>query len=100
LPLLEGVKLLRWSFWNPAEENFQDEWPEGRPLPEIFRLNMTLDTGEEIDAIFRPQRLVNRGDPSGLSDDDEVPQNEENSPPQGGGRNPNSPIEVEVPRVQ
>jgi len=65
LPLLEGIRLLRWSFWNPPEQMFQDEWPEGRPLPEMMRLVMTLESGEEIEAVFRPPRLVSRGDASG-----------------------------------
>jgi prepilin-type N-terminal cleavage/methylation domain-containing protein len=66
LPMLDGIRLLRWGFWNPLEETFQEEWPEGRPLPELLRLQLTLDTGEEVEAVFRPPKLENRGDPSGL----------------------------------
>lgn len=81
--LLEGVRLLRWTFWNPVEQEFQDQWQEGLPLPELLRLQLTLETGEEIEAVFRPPRLENRGDPSGTG---------ETEPEQPG-------IEVEPPQV-
>jgi len=82
LPLLEGVRLLRWSFWNSLEEIFQEEWPEGRPLPELLRLEMTLDSGEEIEAVFRPPRLEKRGEPSEIDDGEVTETQREEGEPQ------------------
>jgi hypothetical protein len=65
VPLLEEIRLLRWTFWDPGQEEFVEQWPDGRPKPELIRLQMTLQTGEEYDAVFRPPRLVFRGDFSG-----------------------------------
>ena len=62
LPLLEGVKLLRWSFWSPQEEKFLEEWQDERSLPRMLRLQMTLDSGEEIETVFRLPKLVARGE--------------------------------------
>lgn len=60
--LLEDVRLLRWSFWIPEEEKFAEQWPAGRGLPRMLRLQMTLRSGEEIEAVFRTPRLVARGE--------------------------------------
>lgn len=68
VPLLRDVRLLRWTFWDPGQEEFVEQWPEGRPRPELIRLQMTLQTGEEYDAVFRPPRLEYRGDFSGDGD--------------------------------
>ncbi len=57
IPLLEGVKNLSWTFWNPAEKKFLEEWPEGQGLPEMIHLKMVLDSGEIVEAVFRPPTL-------------------------------------------
>jgi prepilin-type N-terminal cleavage/methylation domain-containing protein len=57
-PILEGIRTLRWEFWNPTEQRFEEEWPEGRPLPELIRLQLTLVDGNEIGATFRLPRLT------------------------------------------
>lgn len=60
-PVLEGIRTLRWEFWNPAEEAFIEEWPEGRGLPERIRLRISLQDGNEVEATFRLPRLSNPG---------------------------------------
>lgn len=58
LPLLEGVRTLQWTFWNPDEQKFIEEWTEGQPLPKLVHLKMGLDSGEIVEAVFRPPQLT------------------------------------------
>jgi prepilin-type N-terminal cleavage/methylation domain-containing protein len=82
LPLFEGIRMLRWTFWDPEQNQFLEEWPEGRGRPVLVRLEMTLESGEEIDAVFRPPNLVFRGDTSGLGDrEDGAGENDEGDLP-------------------
>ena len=60
-PLLENIRTLQWTFWNEPSGEFIEEQPAGSPMPELIRLRMTLESGEEIDSVFRPPRLVTRG---------------------------------------
>lgn len=81
VPLFEGIRTLRWTFWSPEEERFLEEWPEGRGRPVLIRLQMTLESGEEVEAVFRPPNLVFRGDTSGLGEETEAPPLEVEAPP-------------------
>lgn len=100
VPLLQGVRRLSWTFWDPGQRVFVEQWPVGQRTPELIRLQMSLETGEELDAVFRTPRLEFRGDFSG---DGEVPEDSEGSPqdpnapklPQNSQRNPN--VRVNVP---
>jgi prepilin-type N-terminal cleavage/methylation domain-containing protein len=73
LPLFEGIRTLRWSFWSPEEKRFFEEWPEGSGRPVLVRLQMTLASGEEIEAVFRPPNLVFRGEGGADNDPDPSP---------------------------
>lgn len=57
-PVLDGIRTLRWSFWNPLENRFVEEWEEGRGMPEMIRLALTLLDGNETEAVFRIPRLA------------------------------------------
>lgn len=80
-PLLEGIRTLQWGFWDNTSAEFVDMLPEGSPLPELVRLRMSLETGEEIEAVFRPPKLTPRGE---WQRSDEAEDGENQPPPQEG----------------
>lgn len=73
LPLLEGIRTLRWSFWDPVAAQFVEQWPPDTPLPELVRLQMRMATGEEVDSVFRIPRLTFRGQIPEADNQDENP---------------------------
>lgn len=80
IPLYEDIRTLRWTFWVPEEQRFIEEWPEGRGRPELLRLQMTLASAEEIEAVFHLPNLVFRGGEAVAPDDSEDSE-AENDPP-------------------
>ena len=47
LPLLEGIKEMRWQFFEPVEDEWFSNWdPKNRPEPPLF-LRMQFELGED-----------------------------------------------------
>jgi prepilin-type N-terminal cleavage/methylation domain-containing protein len=104
LPVLDGIKTLRWTFWNPVDQKFVEEWQEGQGLPEMIRLDITLATGESLGATFRLPRLVEiqhatnndkNPNPDEIARLGPSPRPEPNSSSSGP-----SPLRVKVPNIQ
>lgn len=92
VPLLRDIRLLRWTFWDAVQEQFVEQWPEGRPRPELMRLELTLQTGEEYVAVFRLPPLEFRGDFSGEAENAQQQDGAENTP-----NDPNVPETLNAP---
>ena len=105
LPVLDGIKTLRWSFWNPTDQKFVEEWQEGQRPPEMIRLELALASGESLAATFRLPRIEEpraEGE-SGRNPDGNPDENPGPNPPGPNPPGPNPPgpppIRVEVPKV-